>query len=280
MNTSFSSLALNSTYLWLDNYLLQNSQAYVNTSSQFYYTADSQLPGYVTYAAPFKSLVWDSGVSGAIILNSVSGSFGSLSRGQSGMAVDFINGRVILPSSFGTSAIVSGSYSFKDFNLYFANQTQERIIFTNKYYLNSRFARPITGTPPPYSMVTPCIFVSLADNTNDSFAFGGTYNTKLNMSLIVMAESLSQLENSLSYLVDSKDSTFPLLTMDLWPLNFYGDYKSGYNYENIVSRYGATNNLFTITDVRGSKLSDSVKIDESIFIGLVDMEIAKVRSIR
>lgn len=282
MQPQFATTTLLSVYAWLDNLLLQKGQAYTNVTTPLYYTPDPRLgPGFVTYAAPFKSFVWDSGVSGATIFNTVSGSINgtpfSLSRGQSGMMTDFVNGRVILPASFGTTAIVSGSYAFKDFNLYFANQSQEQILFTNKYYLNSRFA--LTGRPPAYDMVTPCIFITNGNSQNENWAFGGTYNTVMTIAINVLAENMSQLEGALSILTDQKDAYLPQLGTTTWPLNFYGDYKpSGWNYQSEIAQYGTPGNLYRISKVKCSKASDYAKFDESIFLGLADLTIERVRS--
>lgn len=281
MQTTFSTTTLLSVYQWLDNKILQDGQAYTNTTTRLYYKPDERLgANFVTYQSPFKSFVWDSGVSGASIITSISGSFGTLSRGQSGMMVDYENGRVIMPASFGTDKIVSGSYAFKDFNVYFANQSQESIVFTNKYYLNSRFNRQINQTPPPYDMVTPAIFISNTHSENQNFAFGGVYNTSSIIGLTVLAENLNQLEGVLSLMVDSKHENFPQLDKSVWPLNFYGDFKSGYNYEGIIDQYGDPSNLYIISDVKATKVNDMAKINESIFVGLVDLTVQKVRRIR
>ena len=129
MEQSFSSKVLLSFAQWLDNRILQDGVAFTNTTSQMYYRPDGRLgTGYVTYQAPFKPFAYDSSVSGAIVINSVSGSFGELSKGQLGLAIDYENGRAIFPANFGVDKIVSGTYSFKDFGIYFSNQSQETII--------------------------------------------------------------------------------------------------------------------------------------------------------
>ncbi len=284
MNTSFSTVTLLSFYQWADNYLLNKQQAYINNVGPLYYQPDTSLPAsLVAYASPFKSFVWDSGVSGANILESVSGSAGTIHRGQSGMMVDFVNGRVLLNAAVGTNATISGSYAFKELNLYFANQSQERMVFSDKYYLNSRFSRPATGIPPANDMVTPCVFITNATSTNDPWALGGLYNTKATFSLNVLAENLTQLEGTLQAFVDAKDTNFPQLPPSAWPLNNYGDYKSGhsgYNYQQVLAQYGAGNNVYSITDVRASKVSDYAKIDEAVFLGLLDITIERARTIR
>ena len=286
MQTQFSTTTLLSVYPWLDNLILQKGQAFTNYTSNFYYQPDSRLgTGYVAYQAPFKSLVWDSGVSGANIFNGVSGTINgvpfSAIRGQSGIITDFVNGRVIFPvaSGFNSTMVVSGSYAFKDFNIYFANQTQEQILFTNKYYLNSRFG--LTGRPPAYEFVTPCIFITNANEQNKNWTFGGTYNTVFTISLNVLAENMSQLEGVLSICADQKNGYLPQLGTATWPLNFYNDYKpSGWNYQSAIAEYGTPGNLYFISNVKTSKVSDYAKIDESIFLGIVDITLERVRNIR
>ncbi len=287
MKVTFATTTLLSFYQWMDNYLLQNAQAYTNYSSQFFYQPDPTLgPGYIAFASPFKSFVWDSGVSGAAIFNGISGAFGTLNRGQSGVMTDFINGRVIIPSTLlSQNAVVSGSYSFKDFNIYFANQTQEKMVFTDKYYLNPRFNNSATGAPPiqwnektlAYNMVTPCIFLSNVGQENPERAIGGLFDTTMQIKANVMAEDMGQLEGAMSYFADSLNAVFPHLHTNVWPLNSYGDYKSGYNYQTVLEQYNTAANQFMITKVQSFKLSDSVKIDEGVFLGEIVFTVSKPR---
>ena len=371
MRTQFSTTALLSFYQWMDNYLLQKGQAYTNHTSQLYYQPDSTLgTGYIAFAAPFKSFVWDSGVSGATMFDAVSGYFfnsslfsgmvgtppyttaifpqvsvdgGSLiplqltlsdgsyfsiisgtgivsgqsiffpdniaqsgvlrisgvasgyedmrfvidgtptviRRGSQGMMTDFVNGRVLIPSYLLLpNAILSGSYAFRDFNVYFANQGADRATFTNKPYLNSRFNRAPTGMPPAYGMVAPCIFLSNAGEENLDWSLGGKYDTTFRFKANVMAESLGQLEGALSYLRDSVNSVFPQLETSVWPLNNYGDFKSGYNYQGVLDQYSTPSNQFMVTSVKARKVSDSAKINEEIFLGEITFEVSKPRHIR
>jgi hypothetical protein len=273
---------LRSFTLWFENQLTQKGQAYFNTSSRFYYQADPRLdPAYVAYAAPFKSFVWDSGVSGAQVMTTISGTLGTLQRGVSGMKVDYPNGRVLLPAAFGTGQTISGTYAVMELNVYQPNETQEQIIFGNKYGLNSRFARSITGLPAPHSMVTPCVFVADQRASNQPFALGGLYDTTNDISITVMAERNNQLAGVISLIADMKDATFPLISERTWPLDELGDLKTGaLTYEEMKTQYGDSSNLYAVDDVDASKLSDSTKINEGIFIGIGTATVSKVRSIR
>lgn len=371
MKTQFSTTALLSFYQWMDNYLLQRAQAYTNYTSQLFYQPDSTLgTGYIAFAAPFKSFVWDSGISGATMFNAVSGYFfdsslfsgmvgtppyttvifpqvsvsgsalvplqftlsdgsyfsiasgtgivsgqsiffpdniaqtgilrisgvtsgyedvtfvidGSptiIRRGDQGTMTDFINGRFIIPSNLLLpNAVLSGSYAFKDFNVYFANQAQNPAVFTNKYYLNSRFNRQITGVPPPFSMVTPCIFISNVGEETPEWSIGGKYDTTFTIKASIMAETVGQLEGAISYLTDSVNSVFPQLESNVWPLNSFGNFKSGYNYQEVLEQYSTPSNQFMVTSAKGKKIPDSTKINESLFLGEVTFKVEKPRYIR
>lgn len=282
----FSTSTLSSFHQWLDNWIAHRGQAYTNVSTPLYYQPDGRLPGYVAYASPFRSWVCDSGVAGATIGGTISGSLGiggtgTLTRGQSGMVVDYENGRVLFPAAVGTKAIISGSYAFKDFNIYKANETQEGMVFENKYYLNSRFGNPMTGIPPPYEMVTPCMFISDSRVKNDGYALGGTYNTQMLVSVAVLAENLTQLEGALSLMADAKDTCFPQLPLSAWPVGFLGDFKggSGYDYNAVKAQHATPGNLYNITEVKVSKVGDGAVVDETIFVGLCDFTVSRVRTI-
>jgi hypothetical protein len=285
MQPQQATTTLLSTYPWLDYVLLQKGQAFTNVTTPFYYQPDARLgPGFVCYQAPLKSFVWDSGVSGAVIFNTISGSMNgkpvTINRGQSGMMTDFINGRVILPAASGftpTNMVLTGTFAYKDFNIYFMNQSQEQIIFSNKYYLNSRFA--LTGRPPAYDMVTPAIFITNGNSKNDNWAFGGIYNTINTIAINILAENMSQLQGVMSILIDQKNAYMPQLSGGAtWPLNFYGDYKpGGWNYQTQIAQ-SSPGSLYFISSAKATAVSDYAKIDESVMLAIVDLTVERVRS--
>lgn len=373
MRTAFSTNALLSLYAWLDHRLLQEGQMFTNVSTQFYpQGTDSVLGSNVqTFAAPFRSIVWDTSISGAnqfgaisgflfdtgrftpsggdqlytsvvfpqieatgyggpalqfdlsfpayvtlpsggalLSGNSVffddrttftgavrlsgagSGSYTDLQftlngsptvilRGEQGMQFDYMNGRIILPTpTIPTYATVSGSYAFRDFNLYFANQLADRLQFTDKPYLNSRFARALSGMPPPHVMTTPAILISDSRIENGMKALGGTYDTAMTVRLDVMAETSSQLENALSLIRDAKDLCFPELSTAQWALAASGDLKGQtYSYKALFASGYTPSNLWSITRARCFKGGDSDRVDQSIFLGRADLTVTKQRSL-
>lgn len=263
-----------SFYLWAENYLLDKGESYITKTSKLYYTPDRARPGYVAYSAPYKQWVYDSGVSGAHVCEAISGSFGTLTRGQSGLTFDYENGRILLSGSMGGSLNISGTYSIKEINFYTANETDDSLIVYGKYFENPRFVKSPTSGIQPYDLVVPAIFINSINSHNENFALGGMDNTKINMSVIVMAENLYQLNATLSLFRDAKNRVFPLIPIELDPLNEFGDLKSGYNYKSIMQQYGTPGNLCFIDSVQTSKLSDSAKVNAKLFVGFADVDVS------
>lgn len=283
MLPQFSNSVNSSFLLWAEHKLLSKGLAYKNYTSRLYYTPDPYVAnqGYRAYASPFKQWVYDLSISGAFICNGISGDI-SLNRGVSGLRIDYDNGRVLVPASFGTNLNISGTYAFKDLNFYLANETEDALLTNTKFFLNSRFNNFPTGGIAPYSQVTPAIFFNSLNNRQEDFALGGQYNSVENVSLVIMAENVWMLDAILSIYRDAKHDYFPQVTIYDHPLDEYGDvkstlYPSGYSYLNLIGQYGTPGNLFLIESVRGSKVSDRIRISESLFVGLVDIEISKVR---
>lgn len=282
MITTFAQNAFASFCYWADNHITSNYQAYRNHTSRLYYQADPELgPSFVAYASPFKQWVYDVGVPGAKVLTGISGSL-SLVRGQSGMKVDYDNGRVILNAAVGKNLNISGSYAFKDFNFYQSDETEESLLSNTKYYLNSRTKPPAASGIEPYSFVTPCAFATVLDFQNDPFAMGGLENSKLYISLVVYAETSWQLNGYLSAFADAADKHFPLLTATGSPINQYGDIKTGlfptgYSYAAIAAQAGTPGNLLYVESVKSSKISDRTDINPDVYAGIVQIEISKPR---
>lgn len=284
MKAQFNNTALASFLFWSENELISKGEAYKNYTSRLFYKEDLRLDGYVGYSAPFKQWVYNKNITGAYICSAISGSI-NLSNNQSGMKVDYENGRVLLPSSFGTGLNISGSYAFKEINFYVSTETEEQLLVSSKFYLNSRFInqRPTAGIAP-YDQVTPAIFVNFANSDTNPFAFGGLKESKLKMSIVVMTENISQLDATLGIFSECKEKQFPQLSIYEDPLDEYGNvktgiYPSGYNYQTILNQKYTPGNLFYIEDVWTSKISDRIKMNDDLFAGIVDFTISKVRII-
>ncbi len=277
MTPQFSNITDLSFFYWLQNEISTKGQTYFTGNSQLFYYNDTRLPSpYVTFNAPFKQWMIDSGIT--FVPNSVSGSFGTLTRGQSGLMFDYDNGRVIM-TGVGTGLAISGSYTFKEFNYYLSNETQEQVIFNTNYYLNPRFA-PGTGAIPPYTIALPAVFVCNLNSNNTPFSFGGEDQTVQNYGLVFMAENINQINALKSICRDATYKYIPQLQIADDPINEWGDFKNGtgFAYSNLVALRGSPNNLYRIDRVMTSTLSDRwVKPNYTIFMGLADFDISRIR---
>ncbi len=261
--------------LWADNLLSDNGQGYKTVTKRLYPMVDNQLEaGYYSYSSPFKQWVCDSGVNGATVIRSVSGSGGVISAGQSGIKFDYNNGRVLLTGSANLN--ITGTFSFKDFNVYETNEDIEALVIENKYYLNSRFGRTQTGIQP-YSIVTPCAFVNVSDSKNEQAAMGGLKDSRATISVVLMAENQWNLDAALDVFKDSKDKNFPAFDTALDPLNEYGDLKSGYNYD-VMAAAAPMNDYIHIESVTTSKMDDKLKINENLYVGYVEINVSMFRT--
>jgi hypothetical protein len=281
MKNQFLSDAKASFLFWAENSLLNEASAYINYSSKLFYNKDLRFNGYESYSSPFKQWVYDKSVSGANVCSGVYFSNNFLNK-QSGIKIDYDNGRVLIPSNYGTGLNLTGNYSFKEYNFYLSNETEEAILTTSKFYLNSRYDLNPTGAIEPYSFVTPAIFINALSNENSPYALGGQKQTKVSISMIVFSETMDGVDEVISFFVDKKNKWIPFVSKNLDPINPFGDvktgmYPNGYNYKEMTLSAENLKDFLYIESVRGSKLSDSFKTNESNFVGIIDFQLTKER---
>ena len=275
---------LASFFLFIDYKVLQQGVAYQTLTTRLFPTVDRTLPaGYQGYSAPLKSFVYCSGVSGAIVINNVSGGGYSepLTRG-SGIFIDYVNGRAIVPTSLGTNLVLTGTASFPDIRCYLPNETEEQILTQGKYFVNPRFYSPLSASgAPPGTYTTPAIFINQLSARNEPFQFGGLVTSMSTITVTALCESNFQLNALFSIFRDLRFQYFPMMNAISDPLNQWGDLKggaaTGYNYLGYVASYGQPGNLVYIGDVRASKVSDRLRLNLQLFVGIIDLEVSYVR---
>jgi hypothetical protein len=278
MKALYQHVLLNSFYLWFDNFLTKKGSAYKNYRTDLYHYTDERVQNKVVFGSPYKQWVYDKNITDAVVNPLISGDSGAIAEGTSGLTFDFDNGRVLFDSDFNTGNNISGNFTVKDFNVYIANQTEETMITEGKYKTNSRYGRTLTYVPP-YDQATPAAFLSLGATTNEPFAFGGMDNTITDITAVIFAENIYQLDGALSVMADSAESVFGNIPFTGSPLTEYGDVKSeystGYDYANVAS----DGDYYMINKVNVSKVSDSSNktIPVDLFVGFVDFEVYKYR---
>ena len=108
--------------------LLHDLEAYTNKSVNLHqYVPARKIAGKDIYGAPYAQWTYDSSVSGAQIPTGSS----NLGRGQSGLSIDFKNGRVLVNSGISVAGPIN--VSIPDFNLYITTTSVQKILLEKKF---------------------------------------------------------------------------------------------------------------------------------------------------
>lgn len=299
MKPQFQHQATTSLALWLDHHLTYKAEAYSNKTGNFYYMEDTRLPSYpddptdglIAYSSEYKQWVYDSDAAEAVIpsgayIDTGDGVYKFCKRGESGMRLDFENGRVLLSGAYFPnnydSLKVTGSFAVKDVNIYLTDDTEENLVIQNKYNINSR-TTPAYGKGtgiPAYEQVAPAAFISMDHTINTPFAFGGEDLTHLYYRTVFFAENLYQLDGIMSICADAFNMGVTNIGYENYPLDEYGDLKTGsFSYSQTARKCGASKRLMFIDDAKAAKISDRLTktTNPDLFLGFVDFEVNQSR---
>lgn len=278
MKELYSHKVMTSFYLWFDHMLLSKAQAYSNQTTQLFYTKDDRLDdSFVTYSSPFKQWVADSSVAGAVIPTGVTGNAGLIGRSD-GLKFDFDNGRIWLPSGFGTGQTISGGYAVKDFNTYVVSERDNQLIYDGNYQLNSRFMMIPQSGIDPYGYAVPACFLMNTSTENKPFAFGGQQDTKNKMRAIIVTDNIYALDGCISLFRDLTESVIPLVDVKDDQFNEYGDLKSGvYNYDQLAAANAGR--YVYLEKVSATKLVSlaNAKLSPALRYGIIDFYLSDPR---
>jgi hypothetical protein len=272
---------MSSFYLWLDHEILHKGEAFINYSGKLYSSPDPNFYDNSVYSAPFRQWVYDSSIPNVNIPSGVFINNTYVSRGVSGLNIDFNKGRIILNNNVNSNNITA-SYSFKEYNLYYTDEREEKLIFEKAYNITPKVTQ-ITGGLGYLDTPYPCIFIKHRRGENVPFAFGGEDSTETMIRCIVLASNSFSLDGVISILSDSARKVFPVLETNNFPFNYFGDFKSGnyFNYINLCKNQPPSS-LVYIDKVTVSKLDeiDNAKINKKCVAALIDFELSDVRNPR
>jgi hypothetical protein len=285
MKPQFLNRIIPSFVQFVDHKILIEGDAYVNVSGNLGLSQDPFYPTKNIYASPYRQFVYDSSITGATIPSGFNNNGVFVPKNQTDVFVDYDNGRIIVDPSVSVSNPTC-AYAYKDFNIYYAEARDEKIIFDATYpvrpdgYDNGANASPLPFDSIPY----PAIFIRTQYSENTPYAFGGTDKFSVDFRCILLADSAYLLDAGLSILSDCARVSFPILFASDLPFNIYGDFKNGsYNYEQLCSQYFNSGELMaTTSSVRVSKFSSSVNqtIGANICGGFADFTINCLRNPR
>ena len=282
MIQQYENKVISNLMLYVDHEVLRKGQAFTNYSS-FFYPTKTTINGLYNYSAPFKQMVGDVSISGANIMSGIylSGEEHNCEPSFPGednfISINYNQGTVQFNSLIAAGHTISGNYAVKDFNFYLTNKNEEEILFEKKLHLRPKTNQKLTGLSPD-SLTYPSIFVKSQFSENSPAAFGGFDFTKIEVRMIVLADSLFNLDAVCSILRDLNFTSFYYVEDEL-PFNAYGAYTGElFNYTglNKDNGYGFIDKVYVSKNV-GSELN---KLNPEVFTAFVDFETKEIRKPR
>lgn len=260
--------------MWLDSRLLVTGQAYQNVTGSLYQQRVSGVPGWV-YASPYKSWVWDSCAEGAAVPSGFYTTSGQFLTRQSGIVIDYVNGRVISPYNWGGQ--LTGIYARKEVNVYFSSTQESDYVLEQVYKANPNVQYTLTGFRGN-ALAAPLILVTNAKGTNEEWALGGMDDSKNTIRCFVITQDNYLQEGVNSLLQDAAHSYIPFAPYSSTPITASGDLKSPpWSYcTGIYDYYGCRQGLY-IENVYDYKLSDKMNGNNTFLLSVVDLDLSKPR---
>jgi hypothetical protein len=281
MKATYINNLMSSFYLWLDHEILHKGEAFINYSGKLYNSPDPNFPTNSVYSAPFRQWVYDSSIQNSNIPSGIFLNGNYIARGTSGLNIDFNKGRAILNNNTNSNN-VTVNYSFKEYNIYYTDEREEKLLFEKAYNVTPKITQ-ITGGLTYLDTPYPCVFIKHRMGENIPFAFGGEDTTQTIIRCIILASNSFSLDGLISILNDSARKVFPILNAQDFPFNYLGDFKTGnsFNYNDLCKNQ-PDYNLVNINKVTVSKLDeiDNSKINKKCVAAIVDFELESIRQPR
>lgn len=274
MKEQFNHKLISSFYLWIDELILERGQGYVNKNNVVLNRQiDRSNPLQYSWASPHQHWVWDSGISGANFINTVSTTSGNILDRTSGVKFDYVNGRVL--SSHNWGATLTGSYAKKEFNIYTAEEDEVDLYLEYILDSNKDLALATTGAHP-YGFVAPCVILTLTNDVNEPFAFGGQDKTKAVMRAFVITNNKFNKEAIASLCRDRARTCMALMPTAEMPINEYGDVKNGaYSYTDAVSEHN--NSDIYIDSIETIKIGEKTNKNSNFSLSLIEFNLEVIR---
>lgn len=252
-----------SVYLWLDNKLMEKGEGYINKSGALNKYGNS-------YIYPYRQLVYDNTISGATFASGVyvNGTF-------SGVPINYMNGF----AAYSGNDTVSGRFSAKEINLYMSVQSEQKVLFENRFQQNPKANVPFTGYSAT-DYVYPCAILKVGAGSNSSISFDGACVTTVPVRIMLICETDYQYQAASSLLRDSYETHIPLFSTSQIPFTSSGTLKRSFDYSasgSLISQN--SNNLAYIKAVEISDFDPRVnnEIAPNVVAGFIDLEMECLR---
>lgn len=283
MKAQFSHELFQSFFLWFEKRLVSTQgKAYItNQSNAFTYTAFNDIPSsYRAYQGRFRGLVQDHDVD---VPNSgvfINGNF--VTGSSTGILIDYLNGRVIVPAASGTGLTITANNTIKEIQVYPYEDDEEQLILSSDFVdfanQSSTYLSSQTNQLSEKTYILPACFLRYVATENDYFSFGGEENSKTRIRAVVLAKDNYMIDGVLSLFSDTKGSCITRIPYENFPYGDPNTIKSfPYSYNSYVSGFGGKT---FIDKVNTSKLDYSIsmnKIEKNVLIGFIDFDLSTFR---
>ena len=283
MKGQFDHEVMQSFLLWFDHNLLIKGEAYTNTSGQYYDVYD-QYNGYYSYALPYKQIISDHSITGALDYIPtgvfVDGDFMTPSGTNGPDAndnfkdLDYANGTAYFSTK--QEGTITSSFSVKDFSVYLSSETEEKLLFETKYKLSSDVIQNLSGLAPS-DVTYPVVFILNKGSRKEGYSFACMDQTICDIRALILADSQYDLDGVGSIFRDKVQTHVAMLKGSENPFNLFGGYKNNtnFNYTGVIDGKGVIDRLYlnevavSSTDRLGSEVSNN---NPDIFFGMIDFE--------
>jgi hypothetical protein len=281
MKFQFDHNLISSFYLWFENVLCNEGEAIrtgITQSFEFSSKFDYDTPsGFNSFYAENKQFFAGHTLSPSVVYINSTG-FSQVTTGSSMIFIDHQNSRILLDDSFSTGVSVTGSFVEKEVNLYTVNEREDELILTQSFIVDGEDFDKTKGNSGQPSYNVPACFITYNFSENEAFALGGTKDTKIDIRIVVIANSRYQREAIFSLFRDKKDKCFNIISIEDFPYGQFWNVKSPpYNY----STYTNTNKIDTsfIEKVEPYNIGKTVemKLNKSLSVGFIDFSISTIR---
>lgn len=271
MIKTISHQIVSSFKVYLDYMLLDKLQAYVNKTTNLYPYTDPSYPNKAIYGSPYAQWVYNGSASGVVVPSGVSGG-GFLARGQSGLVIDYKNGRIILNS--GVSDTFTANISVSEVNTYVSTLPDDKLLAQTNFSIIPDL-KPANTYLPPRQLVLPAIFIRLISKDNEPAMFGGGEWTDFNLRLSCIMTDNTKLLAVEDMLADLERRIVPLLDSSV--LNAYNDlFDPSWDYASILEN---TTSYFDIQDIKMRFIENDefTQKNNSLHVGIVNIKCRMLR---
>lgn len=282
MKPTFDHQLVGSFVEFLNYKVLTKGTAFDNRIVNFTPTS-SRLTGYAVYSSPYRPFNADSSVTGSWVPSGISGVAGFIPRGTSGLSIDWENGRVIMSGAAAGLTNLSGGFAIKDFAIQYELMDEEQLLFSTRFFnRNAPVPATLTGLGENIRTI-PSIFVKYTPGNNEPFALGGLEQSNSEFRCFIISDDRFLRDGAAGIIRDLARSNFGLMAVQDSPFGFFGDIKSGdqFNYTG-VSYNKSGSDLIMVDNVHVSPINDKLigELNPKIYVTIADVEVKPVRYTR